>query len=357
MSFELKDRTCCPPGSFIFFHQNRKQESTHFAGATEMCARHLGINKEAAEQEVLEKTYFNMAPGVRDYFITKLVGSLIDQNPTFRYVPREKLLPAPFLYNPGMIAADGHNWLVYRRQKTNSDSTICRYNFQTEENFPVDIPELFPNEQFEDPRAFYFRGQTHICFSSWRKNWAYKPSLRAVRLVGDWKFDSEIELPFGGNGEGAVQKNWQFFDYGKKLHFVYWYDPFQVVRECSTVFTGPSLRWGHGEIRGGTPPVLVGDSYFTFFHSRTDSGRARYHMGCLQFSAKEPFTPQAMTMQPLLSGTNKEPSLSWAPLTVFPCGALYRKGKWCVSLGVNDLNCGLVDFNHEELLALMAPIR
>jgi predicted GH43/DUF377 family glycosyl hydrolase len=139
------------------------------------------------------------------------------------------------------------------------------------------------------------------------------------------------------------------------LYFVYQYAPFQVVDD-ETVFSGKSLTWEYGQIRGGTPPVKVGDRYYTFFHSRLDHGRSKYFMGAMAFEAKPPFYPVAMTKKPLLAATNKEPSLSWAPLVVFPCGALFRNQTWTVSLGVNDLNCALVDYAHDVLLALMSPV-
>lgn len=356
--YELKDKSVCPPGGFIFTRRDgSKSEGPYSENVVNECSVHHGIKPNEAWQKVLHETYNNIAPASREYFITKNTEALIFQNPTFRYVSRDLLLPCPYAYNPGLITVDGDDWLVYRRQMENSDSTVVRMNFRTHENHTIVMPEIYPNEQFEDPRVFWHDNAIHIIISSWRKNWTYKPLLRLFRLDKEWKVEKEILLDYAGNGKGVTQKNWQFWDQDGELWFIYHYAPFQVVRlKDKKVHRGLDLKWKWGEIRGSTPPVKVDDSYFTFFHSRLDHGRSKYYVGCLEFSNKEPFAPISMTMEPLLSSTNKEPNLHWAPLTVFPCGALYKDGTWCVSAGINDLHCALVDFVHSDLVKKMETL-
>lgn len=354
--YELKDKSVCPPGGFVFVKPDgSRYEGCYSVSTVEQCAHQHRITVDEAWQKVLHETYCNIAPTSRDYFISKNTEALIIQNPTFRYVDKSKLLPCPYAYNPGLITIDDEDWLVYRRQMANSDSDVCRYSFKTEKNFPIKLPSTHPGEQFEDPRVFWHDNAIHILICSWRKTWAYKPLLRLFKLKKDWSVDEEIPLHFGGNGKGVTQKNWMHFEHERKLHFIYHYSPFQVV-EGNHLFTGKRLEWNYGEIRGGTPPIRVGDHYLTFFHSRTDVGRAKYHMGAMIFEAKAPFTPTAMTMNPLMSATNREPGNSWSPLTVFPCGAIIKEDVFTVSIGVNDLACGLVDYQVEELLALMEKI-
>lgn len=354
--YELKDKTCCPPGGFVFKQRDGNVFSIpYFSGAIEACRSQYKLNEDDASQQVLKETYLNIPQPAREYFIVKNTEALVIQNPTFRYVDRQYLLEAPFCYNPSLVTKDGDDWLIYRRQLHNSDSTICRMNFRTHENATIEIPAIYEKEQFEDPRCLWHNGNIHICFSSWRKTWNYKPLMRLVSLNDDWTFKEEIPLDFGGNGKGVIQKNWQYFSHEEKLHFVYWYDPFQVV-EGHSIYEGKSLKWSYGDVRGGTPPVLVDGVYYTFFHSRTDGGRAKYYMGCMSFEGKTPFKPISMTKKPLLTATNKEPSLHWAPLVTFPCGSLFKDGRWCVSLGINDVNCALVDYQHDELIKLMEAI-
>lgn len=357
-TYEIKDKHTCPPGGYVFRQKTGFMfEAPYAVTAMEQCRNHHGLSESEAWQKVLHETYHNIPPAAREYFIVKNTESLACQNPTFRYVDGSKLLPAPYRYNPGLITIKDTDWLVYRRQSIEGDSTICRMSFKTGENHIIAIPSIYENEQFEDPRVLLHDGAIHICFSSWRKSWNYKPIMRLVRLDDKWKFKEEVKLDFGGNGQGIIQKNWQFFSHEKELHFVYWYQPFQVVKG-KEVFTHekPAMAWPYGELRGGTPPVRIDDLYFTFFHSRIESGRAKYFMGAMAFEAKAPFKPVKMTPSPLLAATNKEPGLSWAPTTVFPCGSIYKEGRWCVSLGVNDLNCGLVDYQHDDLLKAMVDL-
>lgn len=356
-TYELKDRVSCPPGGFIYKKKNglKSDMMPHITGAAEMARMEYQVSSDEAIQIVLEETYHNIIPYAREHFIVKTTDSLVQQNRTFRYVNSDYLAPGEYWYNPGLIEVDGDDWLIYRLQQKNADSTIWRHNFRTHENFPIILPEVCPNEQFEDPRVFMHNGKRHLIFSSWRKNWAYVPCLRLITLNDNWEFEEEIKIPHGGNGNGKVQKNWQYFSHKGKLHFIYIYDPWQVV-VGEKVYTGKNLLWDYGTIRGGTPPVRVGDYYYTFFHSRLNHGRARYYTGAIKFSGEAPFTSIAMTSSPLLSPSPKEPNLWWAPLTTFPCGVIYRDNKFIVSMGINDFQCALADWTLDELESRMEPV-
>jgi predicted GH43/DUF377 family glycosyl hydrolase len=356
-TFELKDRVSCPPGGFVYTKRDGQKSTMmpYLSGAVELARAEHKLSQDDAVQMVLGTTYLNMPLHAREHFISKSTEGLIYQNRSFRYVDSNALSDGAYKYNAGLIEHDGADHLVYRLQQLNGDSTIHRFNFTTHANEEIKIPAIYPQEQFEDPRVFMHDGAIHLIFSSWRKDWKYVPILRLIKLTEDWKFGEEIPLTFGGNGKGKIQKNWQGFSHDGAIHFLYWYDPWQVI--CGDrVYTGKPLRWDYGEIRGGTPPVKVGDFYYSFTHSRLDVGRARYHIGAVKFEAEAPFRPVAMTMLPLMTSTNKEPNLHWAPTTVFPCGCIFRDGKFIVSMGVNDLACGLADWTFEELSALLRPV-
>ena len=355
-AYELKEKSVMPPGGFVFKTPNgTKYMGTFIGTAVEDHRRSYGTSREDSMQAVLSQTYANIPHDRRDYFIGKNTEALIYQNPTFRYVDRKSLFDCAYAYNPGLITVDDDDWLVYRRQMVSGDSDVCRMNFRTGENFEIELPKLYDTEQFEDPRVFWHDESVFLCICSWRKQWTYRPLMRLFQLDENWEAKKEVPLTFGGNGGTVTQKNWQFFSHEGRLLFIYHYSPFQAV-DGSRIHAGPQLHWSHGEIRGGTPPVRVDDRYYTFFHSRTDIGRTKYHMGCLSFSAEEPFRPLGMTLVPLMSGTNREPNLHWTPVTVFPCGAIFRGKKFTVSLGVNDWNCGLVDFELDQLQSLMKPL-
>ncbi len=82
----------------------------------------------------------------------------------------------------------------------------------------------------------------------------------------------------------------------------------------------------------------------------------RYYAGALAFDAKPPFTPRMITTQPLLQGSQNDVWAQKKPLVIFPCGALYKKGKWLLTCGVNDMKAAWVEIPHEDILKRMVPI-
>lgn len=119
-----------------------------------------------------------------------------------------------------------------------------------------------------------------------------------------------------------------------------------------------------GDIRGGTPPIRVGNHYITFFHSSMPwkklpkyGVRRMYFMGAYMFEAKPPFQIVAATRteRRLLSGTWNEPTVESVPAVVYPTGAILDGDEWFVTLGVNDCRCGWVTIPHERLMERMQP--
>lgn len=162
------------------------------------------------------------------------------------------------------------------------------------------------------------------------------------------------------------EKNWLWFWHDGKAHCVYWTTP-HVVYEVD-FYHGPTkkhetfpegLLWMHGEPRGGTPPVRVGDEYWTFFHSFTPwkMPRRRYHMGALSFQAQPPFAITRMTSIPLFSASANDPVRDPLPITIFAGGAMFEKGTWHVVFGVNDLRSGWAMIPHDDLLAVTHRIK
>ncbi len=146
--------------------------------------------------------------------------------------------------------------------------------------------------------------------------------------------------------------------YGANPHVVVEFDQtFKVEREHIT--TQPTLPWKHGEIRGGTPPVLVDDLYWTFFHSSVpwrEDGKRWYVMGAYAFESNPPFAMKRITTKPLLCGSRMDRWAEGKPLVVFACGALFRNGKWLITGGLNDLDSFFVEIPHNELIDLTVEI-
>src|SRR5439155_20693038 len=109
----------------------------------------------------------------------------------------------------------------------------------------------------------------------------------------------------------------------------------------------------YGIVRGGTPPVLVGKEWWTFFHSSLPLDtkyRRRYFMGAYAFWHDPPFHITRMTREPLLAGSDEDPWAEEKPLVIFPCGSRFENWTWLVSCGINDLKCFWVKIPHEAVI-------
>lgn len=291
-------------------------------------------------------------------------------------------------FNPSMVQRSDGLWLLVRGSEPHPQG------FQFGQNdiwaFKMDLDGITPtkgqrlkwlnkepSQHFEDPRGFYHPklNQTIIavCTFCWYPN---QPWTGAHQLIGSFNSDWEcrgMKYPIIGGAPGQMQKidkhenyqkNWSPFLHDGKLHILYKSKPWMIYSFRDTwsdfeVYTHESgVEWQWGDIRGGTPPVRVGDYYFTFHHSSLPwRGRyRRYYAGCIAFEAKPPFRPKLMTPEPMLQGSQNSVWSQRKPLVVFPCGSIFKNGQWLISMGINDLKSAWVKCSHESILALMKPI-
>jgi predicted GH43/DUF377 family glycosyl hydrolase len=276
----------------------------------------------------------------------------------------------PCHYNSSLIRDDRGLWLIWRNQDKHGHSTINRAMLdESLRPIPttvglIDLPltavDTMGTNQREDPRAFHHNGSTWLSYTAWRRG-ATDAAIALSRLDDRWRSAEDVRITYGGNwSPGVMQKNWSFFPHEKTLHFIYYANPHEVVDLANNqTHKTAGVLWEHGIIRGGTPPILVGDRYVTFFHSSRDGdsehGR-RYYMGAYSFSASPPFTPLALTKAPILKASDLDPSVPHLPLVVFPCGAVHEDGRWIVSLGVNDVSTALLLITDDVLAQHMEPI-
>jgi predicted GH43/DUF377 family glycosyl hydrolase len=217
---------------------------------------------------------------------------------------------------------------------------------------PLDIPG---NGSFEDARVFQHDGRNHIAFTEGIYDRTPFLSIQQIAVLGpDWQPEEKITIKYGKNGTKS-EKNWQFFSHEGRLHFVYSIVP-HIVVSLSTDLKTPlneyrsdtPLNWPGGEVlRGGTPPIRVGENYLTFFHSHAAHRQRhrRYAMGAYMFDAKPPFKITAIS--PVLLRASEQdvtlpnPSVpDWDPITIFPVGCWQNHdggdAEFTVALGVND---------------------
>src|ERR1700677_2055307 len=131
------------------------------------------------------------------------------------------------------------------------------------------------------------------CNFIWGPTWTGAHQI-LCEISNDWKMIRRHDVVYGGNGNhvggnNRWEKNWLWFFHDGKPHMIYTVLP-HVVVEFDATFNAvkqyvtdakPKISWPWGDPRGGTPPVLIGDEYWTFFHSSCDWKEMvsrRYHM-------------------------------------------------------------------------------
>ncbi len=182
-----------------------------------------------------------------------------------------------------------------------------------------------------------------------------------------------LQLARPGDRGAVWEKNWVPFEISPtQVGLIYSHDPWHVIAlDCDPAtaarrfvghFPGPQLAWRHGHIRGGTPPVPYGDDQLiTFFHSSAVVGsRKVYAVGACRFDRSAPYTPRAITREPLLlapynSGAHR---FGWpfAGSVVFPLGAQLEVGGYRLLAGLDDGEIASFLVRHDALAERLDPV-
>lgn len=297
--------------------------------------------------------------------------------------------PGIDFFNPGLVRRPDGLWLLVRTSAARDGMPFghnqiwaCKFDGKQPLGGPIlKFPNSRADEQFEDPRAVYWNGQTWIsCVNfEWFANGSWTGAHQMLGVFKDKSPQGVTEESWSplarrdpivgtnqgkpGHTHGKHNKNLTYFFLRDTLYCVYTSDPWHVVQfgdtwEKQIPYISEGVSWNYGIVRGGTPPVLVGDKFYTFFHSSvTWTGRyRRYYMGALAFEANPPFKPLLWTQKPILIGSQNDPWQQRKPLVVFPCGAVFEDSKWLISLGINDLKCAWVEIPHADVEKMLSPV-
>lgn len=290
--------------------------------------------------------------------------------------------PGVDFFNCGVARIGLDMWLVTRRSKQDKKVKVGQNDivaFQLVNMTPVRMVQLemgtrFHKEHFEDPRVMVCNGRVFVSAANflWHgKTWTGSHQMIS-EFTQDWKFKKRFDPVYAKNGPNVGQnhgneKNWLWFGDFQNPFMLYqasnphtvgcFDDKFYPLRSYLKYWD--SDEWKFGEIRGGTPPVLVDGEYWTFFHSSTQwsDRQRRYHMGAYVFEAKPPFSIKRITHKPLLSGSCKDPWHFGKPPVVFPCGCLFENDNFLVTMGINDLVSGWIRIPRESLEQKMTRVK
>lgn len=236
--------------------------------------------------------------------------------------------------------------LAYRTGWYNSDICLAFLDDDLQETAPSKCLDLLhPDASYgrEDPRLFFHDGAWHVSFIGVVRNEQGQLHTNVLYARLTENFDVEAIYHPTYPQRNFWEKNWIFFSHEGQLYAVYSIAPHRILKidgaKATLVYDTPTpARWSSGEPRGGSTPILTGDEYWTFFHSRhvRPDGVRCYDIGVYTFEAKPPFRILRFTPTPIDTADMETKPADQYAAVLFPCGAVLRENDWLVSMGVHD---------------------
>lgn len=274
-----------------------------------------------------------------------------------------------FGYNPSVIQWNNRTLLSYRwHEQGNASTRLVMAELDKHWNVTSNKPITLEGQSVEDMRLF-LRGEQ--LWASWvASTWPSKEPKCVVRVGKledhgkEWRAEPVFQPKYGNNDFTAMEKNWVFFEYDCRLHFVYQSQKQIVVCADTGVVHSTQTRqkWIYGPIKGGTSPLPFDDKrWIRFFHSTLDNNpppyRRRYFIGALLMENTPPFTIVAITQKPVLCGseaddltdTERGACFHHKANVVFEGGAIANGDGYILSVGVNDSQSMLAVVNKSKL--------
>lgn len=160
------------------------------------------------------------------------------------------------------------------------------------------------------------------------------------------------------------QKNWVPFVWKEQLLLGYSIVPHEIL--APNMNTGvASIKdiskikniWKWGELRGGTPALLVDGDYLSFFHSaKIHATKAssyipmhHYYMGAYLFSSKPPFKIKKISPSPILTDGFYTPS-EQGKRVIFPGGFAAVNDLIYLAYGKDDIEVWIATIDKKKLI-------
>ena len=299
--------------------------------------------------------------------LTESDGIKIDSSQLIQsYIgPRMERVHVSNWLNCSALEYKGKNYFAYRMESrpfcTRMKIGLCLLDSDlkpiAETNKVLDLRTALkgytPGYHAEDPRLFTFNDELYLSYTD-----GYQMGQAKINpeLVAEESY--YIDKP----DKLKTEKNWTFFESEGKLFSVYNIAP-HIIFEMNKSKFRESVRqpfihnWKWGMLSGGTSPQRHGDYFLSFFHSAQytkyngDISR-QYFIGAYLFESKFPFTPVAISKEPLLAGEPINPMiprLSNKIYVVFPSGMIRKENSWMVSYGSNDYECKFIEITDKLL--------
>lgn len=284
-------------------------------------------------------------------------------------LPERLTLPTPSpSFNPAILDYNGRRIVAWRYREYTSKLWIGEltpdYSVINAKRLRVPCIKWYRKESYEDPRFFVYDNSLWVAYThAWQYRRKYVRSAQVIARLDDklnvverYIYNTPTSLPYQN-----MEKNWQFFVQGSDLYAVYAITPNHIVlsinkEKAEVAANTPSgIEWPYGEIRGGTPPILIDGVWHTLFHSsvlEADTGRLMYYAGLYTFKNELPFTITRVSASPCMTGNPEHGH--YHKHVVFPCGIIPEGDQWLVSYGSNDEECRLTYLVYKELVKGLA---
>ncbi len=298
----------------------------------------------------------------------------------------------PFFYgrtfNPGIIAIEGGYLLSFRSNTAGVFSWI-KHNLLLERkiylNFITLDQSFSPKGKIssfaqggQDARLIEVKGGIYAVYNdeSQEETLARRMFIsevvledKQVRLCPKKKLTFPKTKEFAERGliTSDREKNWSPFVYEGALYFVYLINPHVILKAdletgvCREVIENQTFPfWSYNVPRGGTPALLVGDEYLTFFHADTSTesrwhkrlDRGGYYFGAYSFAKEFPFQITRRTTLPLYPK-----HLPWARRKiVYPSGFIVKDNRFFLFAGVTDRSVYVFEIKKEKLDLLLQRV-
>ena len=211
----------------------------------------------------------------------------------------------------------------------------------------------------EDPRLFRLGTKIYLSFS-FRGDHDELSSIAYAEL--DESFGAKKFYVPSYRNRTPCEKNWVFFGANGRLFCVYQSGREHRVlridgnRVTAEYVTDNQREWFGGYIRGGASPIRIGETFFSWFHGQKIGvdGTAYYSIGVQVFEAKPPFRVTKQTVVPIYNAPEDDrvDPVGGKPYVIFPGGAIFERGQWLVSCGVNDRQIRILKFPHGKVRSL-----
>jgi predicted GH43/DUF377 family glycosyl hydrolase len=296
----------------------------------------------------------------------------------------------PDSYNPSLIKIEQGFLMTFRfhpdfyNQPWLSDIVIVRLDENLD---PISEPQVLSTRQrgsrtpsqSEDARLFSYRGRIFLIFNDTIDELWFSSACRRDMFIaelfdenGEFRLSNPLKLRYENEYNYRIcQKNWIPFEWDKTLLLTYTLSPHAVLYpnlkngDCYHCHeSGAKIEWEFGELRGGTPPLLVDGEYLAFFHSARPLATLasyggflwHYFAGAYTFSAEPPFELRKISPIPLIADGFYTQS-NQPKRVIFPGGFTISGDTIYLAYGKDDCEIWIATIDKKELLNFLEPVK